>query len=144
MALQPFMHEQILDIKFQNIHIYLKERNKVEVNRTRLSHNKTNPRKTTIVITYLGTQTHINTAWNEPLQTASWIVGTTLGTLSLSSAHLIDVKGIDSSLVRQSAVRLTLIVFERRNRGTEVHSVIYEREEPIIFYSVVSNSVDSN
>jgi hypothetical protein len=62
MALQPFMHEQILDIKFQNIHIYLKERNKVEVNRTRLSHNKTNPRKTTIVITYLGTQTHINTA----------------------------------------------------------------------------------
>jgi hypothetical protein len=30
LALQPFIYEQTLDIKFRNIHIYMKERNKVE------------------------------------------------------------------------------------------------------------------
>jgi hypothetical protein len=34
----------------------------------------------------------MKSAWNEPLRATGWIVGTALGTISLASAHSIDVK----------------------------------------------------
>jgi hypothetical protein len=48
----------------------------------------------------------------------SWVVGTTLGTMSLPSAHSVDAKG----RLKFGKVVRTQIVFEERN--IEVHSVI--------------------